>query len=121
MRKFIQLNEAECRYLLELIEDLDSETLFTTQQRKDTSYRLRRILEDPSSTKLVYQDVEYLLDLLEDDDLPATQEQRDGALLTILEIQKLQKTRFSEREAIERERDERRMRRLQRRGESSIK
>lgn len=114
MKQFIQLSTAECQYLLDLIHDLDGETIYTQDQRLQTSSRIRRILDDPSSTKLVYKDVEYLLDLLDDDDLAESQSIRDSTTLTILEIQKLQKARFSEREQIEQEREQRRFRRLSR-------
>lgn len=113
-RKFIQLSSAECQYLIELIEELDSETTYTEMQRGFTLPKLKRILTNPESLKLIHPDVEYLLDLLEDDDLPETQKLRDETMLTLLEIQKLQKARFAERELIEREREARRLRRLER-------
>lgn len=113
-RRFIQLSPTECSYLIELIEDLDGETTYTQTQRGFTLPKLKRILSNPDSVKLIHPDVEYLLDLLEDDDLPATQQLKDNTMLTLLEIQKLQKQRFAERELIEREREARRVRRLER-------
>jgi hypothetical protein len=112
MAQFVQLSKADCSYLLELIKDMDSDTKYTERQRSYTVPKLQKISLDPRSARLAYQDVDYLLDLIEDDDLPETEQQREMARTQILEIQSLQNARFDETRDIESQRESRRMKRL---------
>ena len=113
MPQFIQLTKEDCKYLLDLIHEMDSDTSYTQQQRSFTVPKLRRILNDPKSARLAYQDVDYLLELIEDDDLEELSAQRDSTRLTMLEIQKLQQTRFEIIQDVEKQRESRRLKRLQ--------
>ena len=113
MPQFIQLTKEDCKYLLDLIQEMDSDTTYTQQQRLFTVPKLRRILNDPKSARLAYQDVDYLLELIEDDDLEELSAQKDSTRETILEIQKLQQTRFEIIQDVEKQRESRRLRRLQ--------
>ncbi len=114
MALFVQLSSSECNYLLELIKDMDSETKYTERQRGYTVPKLLKILEDPRSAKLAYQDTEYLLDLIEDDELEDTTALRESARETLLEIQSLQHARFSETQDIDIQRELRRSKRASR-------
>jgi len=109
---FIQLSKEDCQYLLDLIEEMDSETSYTEKQKSYTVPKLKKIMEDPKSARLAYQDVEYLLDLMEDDDLEETALQKNLTRTCILEIQNLQYKRFEETRDIEVQRSRRRAKRL---------
>lgn len=110
-QRFVQLTSENCKYLLNLIDEMDSETSYTERQRAYTVPKLKRILEDPSATKLAFQDVEYLLDLIEDDDLEESVEEKENARASLLDIQSLQQNRFDEMKNIEQQREARRSRR----------
>lgn len=114
MSKFIQLSEQDCQYLLELIEELDSDTEYTKEQRGITKPKLETILQNPRSTKLNYPDVEYLLNLVDDDDLEEDEPQREAAYKSLLAIQQLQQERFQKNIEIEQQREQRRNRRMER-------
>lgn len=112
--KFIQLTASDCNYLLELIEDLDADTAYTKNQRELTKPKLLEILQKPRSAKLNYPDVEYLLDLVDDDDLESNEPERESAYKVLLAIQNLQQERYQRNIQIEQEREQRRARRLER-------
>lgn len=116
--KFVQLSPENCQYLLDLIEEMDSDTPYTARQRAYTIPKLKKILEDPNYSKLAYQDVDYLLDLIEDDDLIETMVEKEAAREKLLEIQALQSARFDETRDIEKQRELRRLRRLGELGEN---
>ena len=109
--KFVELTKEDCHYLLELIQVMDADTKYTERQRGYTIPKLQRIAKDPRSARLAFQDVDYLLELIEDDDLPESEQQREMTRTCLLEIQKLQSARFSEQENIEQQREARRARR----------
>lgn len=110
-KPFIQLTQKDCKYLLDLIKDMDSTTVYTQKQRSYTVPKLQKISQDPSSARLIYQDVEYLLDLVEDDDFES--EQREITRDTLVEIQNLQKNYFERVCDIEQQRESRRLLRAQ--------
>ena len=94
---FIQLTHTDCQYLLNLIDEMDSETAYTKSQRGYTFPKLVKIQKDPRSARLAYQDVDYLLELIEDDDLEELEQQREMTRQAMLEIQVLQNQKFEER------------------------
>lgn len=108
---FVQLSADECTYLLSLIEEMDSESKYTEKQRGYTIPKLQRIIKDPRSARLAYQDVDYLLELCEDDELYEFEQIRGMAQQTLAEIQSLQNARFNETKDIERQRNARKARR----------
>ena len=108
---FVQLTKEDCQYLLNLIEEMDSDTAYTARQRGYTVPKLQKIQKDPRSARLAYQDVDYLLDLIEDDDLGEVEQYREMARASLLEIQTLQSQRFEETKNIETQREQRRARR----------
>lgn len=108
---FVQLNADDCTYLLDLILDMDSNTKYTERQREYTVPKLQRIQKDPRSARLAYQDVDYLLELIEDDDLPDTEQQRFMTQERLQAIKSLQDSRFESMRAIEQQRELRRARR----------
>jgi|SRR5215471_14332544 len=110
-QRFVQLTPESCTYLLELIAEMDSETSYTERQRAYTVPKLQKILQDPGSAKLAFQDVEYLLDLIEDDDLEETSGLKEDARSILLDIQNLQQSRFDEMKSIESQREARRSKR----------
>jgi hypothetical protein len=110
---FVQLTKEDCSYLLELIQEMDSDTLYTARQRAYTVPKLKKIQNDPSSAGLKRQDTEYLLDLIDDDDAPEVEFQRGLTLTTLLNIQQLQKQKAEEARGIEDQREARRARRIQ--------
>lgn len=112
MSQFVQLTSEDCKYLLELIQEMDSETKFTERQRGYTVPKLKKILQDPRSVKLAYQDVDYLLDLIEDDDLAESSQQKELTRSVLLDIQALQQMRFEETRDIEQQRELRRSKRM---------
>lgn len=111
MSQFVQLSPEECQYLLDLIQSMDADTVYTQRQRSYTVPKLEKIQKEPRAARLAYQDVDYLLDLIEDDDLPEVEFQREMARATILEIQNLQTQRLEETKNIESQRALRRARR----------
>lgn len=111
MSQFVQLTAEDCQYLLNLIQEMDSDTLYTVRQRGYTVPKLEKIQNDPHSARLAFQDVEYLLDLIEDDDLPEVEQQREMTRAAILEIQALQQQRQEETRNIEEQRAMRKVRR----------
>lgn len=114
MARFIQLDVADCDYLLNLIADMDSDTLYTARQRAITTEKIAHIREDPYGTKLMFQDVNYLLELIEDDDLESVSAQRGNTLAVLEDIRDLQISKFQKTLSIEDQREARRARRLQR-------
>lgn len=111
MPQFVQLSKEDCAYLLELIQDMDSDTKYTERQRAYTVPKLLKIAEDPRSARLAYQDVEYLLDLMDDDDLAESEQQREMTRAQVLEIHSLMNMRFEETRDIETQREMRKARR----------
>ncbi len=90
MSRFVQLTTEDCTYLLDLIEDMDSETTYTARQRAYTVPKLQQIQADPRAARLTRKDVEYLLELVADDDLIDCEQQRlmtSAALQEILDLQ----------------------------------
>jgi hypothetical protein len=115
MKEFVQLTYEDCKYLLELIQDMDSETKYTEKQRYETIPKLQRIQQNPRSARIAFQDVEYLLDLIEDDDLLEAEAEREHARATLLEIQELQNKHLEYLRDIENQRESRRLKRLDKR------
>ena len=111
MSNFVQLDSADCAYLLKLIVELDGDTHYTERQRGYTVPKLQKIARDARSARLAFQDVEYLQDLIEDDDLPEDEQQRLMTAEKLTEIQALQKSCFFETRDIETQRQLRRARR----------
>ena len=109
--RFVQLSAEDCTYLLTLIQEMDSDTAYTTRQRGYTIPKLEKIAKDPSSARLAYQDVDYLLDLIEDDEDEGCEQQRLMTLQCILDIQALQQAKFEETRSIDTQREARRARR----------
>lgn len=108
---FVQLSPEDCTYLLELITEMDSDTAYTERQRSYTVPKLQTIASNPRSKKLAYQDVDYLLELLEDDDLEESQQQRFMTQEKLLAIRALQDSQFARTRDIEQQRKLRRARR----------
>lgn len=116
MSQFVQLSPADCKYLLDLIEEIDKDTAFTARQRGFTIPKLKKLSNDPASARLAYQDVTYLLELIEDDELsdaeqPGIEQQRAMTQSMLLEIQSLQQRKADEIRSIEDQRESRRARR----------
>ena len=111
MSQFVQLENADCTYLLELIADMDADTKYTERQRSYTVPKLSKIAKDPRSARLAFQDVEYLLDLIEDDEAPELEQQREMTKQAIEAIRDLQTSRFEENRDIESQRESRRAKR----------
>lgn len=108
---FVQLTTEDTQYLLNLIAEMDSDTAYTARQRAYTVPKLEKISIDSRSARLAFQDVEYLLELLEDDDLPEFEQQREMTRLTLQDIQTLQNQRADETRNIEQQRQLRKARR----------
>lgn len=113
MSHFVQLSKDECSYLLDLIAEMDSETTYTAKQRGYTVPKLERIGTDPRCARLAFQDIEYLLDLIEDDELEEFEQIREMCKQSLEEIRQLQQVAFRERISIEEQREVRRTKRLQ--------
>lgn len=112
MSTFVQLAKEDCQFLLSLIEEMDSDTAYTARQRAYTVPKLQRIAQDPRSARLAYQDVDYLLELLEDAEIPEQPEQElQMCRESLLQIQNLQSQRFDEMQNREQQRQLRRARR----------
>ena len=109
--KFIQLASEDCAYLLTLIETMDKDIVYTARQRSYTLPKLIKIQADARSGQLAWQDVEYLLELIEDDDLPEVEQQRLMTQEKLLEIQQLQARARESARSIEQQRELRRSRR----------
>ncbi len=108
---FVQLEAEECAYLLALINEMDSETRYTAKQRAYTIPKLEGIAKDPATKRLCFQDVEYLLDLLEDDDVPETEQQRTEIVIKLEEILAKQQEAFEAMRSIDEQRSARKARR----------
>ena len=111
MPQFVQLGSDECQYLLELISEMDSSTSYTERQRGYTVPKLSKIQKDPRSARLAFQDVDYLLELIADDDLETVEQIRGMTEQTLLQIRELQTARFDEAKDIETQRELRKARR----------
>lgn len=107
---FIQLTHEQCRYLLELIHDMDSDTRYTAKQRLYTVPKLVAIANGTFDRKLMYQDVNYLLELIEDDEVPSTI--KDSTCKTLQAIKELQNEALALSEQIDEQRAQRRSKRL---------
>ena len=110
-KTFVQLTPDDCIYLLTLIAEMDDKTTYTERQRGYTVPKLQKIKNAPDSARLAYQDVDYLLELIEDDDVVEFEQARAMAQAQLIEIQKLQNARFEENKNIEEQRHARKLRR----------
>ena len=113
MSHFVQLSKEDCQYLLQLITDMDLATAYTERQRSYTVPKLQKIQVNPKETRLAhlaFQDVDYLLDLMEDDTREETEQQREMTRQCVLDIQALQNARFEETRDVESQRELRRAR-----------
>lgn len=108
---FVQLSPEDCMYLLTLIHEMDADTAYTERQRGYTVPKLEKIAKDPRANRLAYQDVEYLIELTEDDDLVECEQQRFMTQAKLQEIKALQDARFDATREIENQRKLRRARR----------
>ena len=108
---FVQLTPEDCTFLIDLIITMDRDTKYTEKQRAYTLPKLHKIQIDPHSGRLAYQDVDYLLELIEDDDLPETEQQRFMTQEKLIAIKELQDRRFEATRDVEQQRDLRRARR----------
>lgn len=108
---FVQLTPEDCTFLIDLIVTMDGDTSYTEKQRGYTLPKLRKIQNDPRSGRLAYQDVDYLLELIEDDDLPEAEQQRFMTQEKLTAIKELQDRRFEATRDIEQQRELRRARR----------
>lgn len=108
---FVQLSSDECQYLLNLIFEMDFDTKFTERQRGYTIPKIQRIQKDPRSARLAYQDVDYLLELISDDDLEEVEQIRGMTEQTLLQIQQLQAQKLEENRDVETQRELRKARR----------
>ena len=111
MPQFVQLDAADCNYLLTLIAEMDSDTPYTARQRSYTVPKLQKIKAAPDKNRLAFQDTEYLLDLTEDDTLPETEQQRLMTQQKLQEILEKQQQSRDEQINIEEQRAARRSRR----------
>jgi hypothetical protein len=111
-QRFIQLSKDECHYLLTLIQEMDADTAFTAKQRSYTIPKLEKIQIDPRTVRLAFQDIEYLLDLIEDDELEHDEQIRLMTQSSLEEIRELQQASFKEKQSIEDQRESRRLKRL---------
>jgi hypothetical protein len=110
MSQFVQLSKEDCQYLLDLIQVMDSDTAYTERQRGYTVPKLQKIQHNAKETRLAFQDVDYLLDLMEDDTRDFHEQQREMTRAAVLDIQALQNARFEETRDIESQRELRRAR-----------
>lgn len=111
-QNFVELDSADATYLLNLINEIDLETAYTARQRGYTVPKLEQIASNPKSgRRLAFQDVEYLLDLLEDDDLEETQQERFMVTEKLQAIVALQSAQKEAMRDIEEQRAARRARR----------
>src|ERR1035437_8636980 len=108
---FVQLTKEDCTYFLQLIAEMDMDTKFTERQRGYSIPKLQKIAKDPLRARLAFQDVEYLLDLIDDDDIPEVEQTGERARQSLVEIQSLQNQKFEETKNIEEQREVRRARR----------
>lgn len=111
MPRFIQLTNEDCTYLLNLIEDMDSETAYTELQRSYTVPKLAAIAQNPSAARLAPRDIGYLIELVEDDTEESLEQQRCMTQATLLEIYELQVATQNELRSREQQRSQRRARR----------
>ena len=110
MSQFVQLSKEDCQYLLDLIQIMDSDTAYTARQRSYTVPKLQKIQVNAKEARLAFQDVDYLLDLMEDDTRESHEQQREMTHQCVLNIQALQNARFEETRDIESQRELRRAR-----------
>jgi len=108
---YVELNKEDCVYLLDLIQEMDMETAYTAKQRGYTIPKLEAIYKDPTSKRLVYQDIEYLLDLVEDDDESPYEQQRLMTQQKLQQIAELQAAHAAAMVDIETQREKRKARR----------
>lgn len=111
MSNFIQLPKESCKYLLELIADIDQDTDYTARQRAYTIPKLQQIMNAPETRRLAIPDVDYLLELIEDDELESTEQIREMTRSDLENIQTLQRQKQEEMRSIEQQRTARRARR----------
>src|ERR1017187_115081 len=109
---FVQLTPDDCTYLLNLIELMDSDTAYTSRQRGYTVPKLQKIQPSGRAARLAFHGVHYLLELIDDDDLPELEQSREMARCQLLDIQNLQNQKFEESKNVEQQRETRRLRRL---------
>jgi hypothetical protein len=109
---FIQLTTNECDYLVNLINEVDGDTAYTARQRTYTIPKLFKIREDARGAKLAYQDVDYLLELLED-----SPPQEESLMDKLVAIRDLQDNKFAELKSIEDQRSARRLKASMRSGD----
>ena len=109
-QNYLTLSPSHCDYLLNLIEEMDSDTPYTERQRSFTIPKLLSLKSqlDPT-TRLFFQDVDYLLELIEDDDLtdqdrPGIEALRNNTYNVLMEIKRLQIEKFEEYKSIDRQR-----------------
>src|ERR1035441_7348359 len=91
---------------------MDSDTAYTARQRGYTVPKLQKIQANGRAARLAFQDVDYLLELIDDDDLPELEQSREMARCQLLDIQNLQNQKFEESKNVEQQREVRRLRRL---------
>lgn len=106
----IQLTKEQIKYLLELIIDMDNDTVYTARQRAYTVPKLTGMLDGTFDRKLMFKDVSYLIELIEDDEVPSPY--RNSTYDTLIAIQKLQSERFQEYANIDEQRNKRRIKRI---------
>ena len=111
MSQFVALTPEDCKYLLDLIQEMDSDTPYTAKQRGYTIPKLRKIAANPDTARLAHQDIRYLLELIEDDEAPEFEQQRAMTQATLLEIQALVQANFELMRDIDEQREARRARR----------
>lgn len=112
MPRFVQLTTDDCEYLLNLINDMDADNEHTARQRSYTVPKLAAIASNPGSARLASKDVEYLLELVADDELAETEQQRWTTQGILLEIDELQRQRRADQITKDGWRYERRLRRM---------
>lgn len=112
MPRFVQLTAEDCTYLLNLIEEMDSDNEHTARQRLYTVPRLASIRDNPRAERLHPKDIGYLLELVADDELPEVEQQRWTTANVLAEIDELQKQRRVDQQAKDSWRYERKLKRL---------
>lgn len=106
---FIQLNREECDYLINLIHEIDGDTAYTARQRTYTVPKLIKIREDARGAKLAYQDVDYLIELLEDCEHGSDVKFFTELVDKLMAIRDLQDNKFAELKSIEDQRQARKL------------
>lgn len=120
LQEYVSLNSEQCTYLLELIKDMDAGIAFTSQIRPVAYAHLFAVktglnspLGESKLGKLTHNDVKYLLDLVEDDELASTREIKFQTLGALKKIQILMESAFNARLSPEEQRKLRRVRRTE--------